>query len=332
MANQNDHILTDRLSKSIEPEQVATSRMPPFSSVIKSPDVEDPVNVWVHRPLAYTFVTLIFRTPITPNHVTVMATLVGLIAAACWFVGSPWLMVFGGILLWSAAILDGADGILARAKNLTSEFGRAFDGGMDMVVATATCFAAYYHLWDSNQQPLQASLLGVATLTAVAQINLYDFYKESYLESTNPDWDGHSESLEQIRDRVQHLRDENAGGFRILITKLYEGVIAAETRLVTVTNPRARRGEQRCMANEETVRIYRRHNYWPMQLWALNSLAPHSYLLAIAGMVNRIDLYLWYRLVVGNGIFLVALIWQRYATNRTRSELNKIGASPVPSV
>ncbi len=321
---------TEQLDQRPETEQVAAPRLPSFSSVVKHPDVEDPINVWVHRPLAYSFVALIFRAPITPNHVTVLATLVGLIAAACWLVGSPWLMVLGGVLLWSASILDGADGILARAKNLTSEFGRAFDGSMDMVVAIATCFAAFYHVWDSNQQPLQATLLVVATLTAVAQIYLYDYYKESYLESTNPNWDGRSESLDQIRDRIQRLREEDAGWFRILVTKLYEGVITAETRLISVTNPRALRGEWRCAVDDETVRIYRRHNYWPTQLWALNSLAPHSYLLAIAGMLNRVDLYLWYRLLIGNGIFLVALIWQRYATNRTRTDLKKTGYTAVP--
>src|SRR4051794_10682989 len=103
------------------------ARLPPFETVIKSREVEDPVNLWVHRPLAYAFVALVYRTAITPNQITALALLVGFAAAGCWFVGTPALMLAGGCLLWASAILDGADGILARAKQMFSDTGRALD-------------------------------------------------------------------------------------------------------------------------------------------------------------------------------------------------------------
>jgi hypothetical protein len=58
-----------------------------------------------------------------------------------------------------------------------------------------------------------------------------------------------------------------------------------------------------------------------MRLWALVSLAPHSYLMAICAMLNRLDIYLFIRVFLMNGIFLVAVIWQRRATRRTIEEL-----------
>ena len=39
--------------------------LPPFASVLKSKEVEDPVNLWLHRPLAYAFVAAVYRTPVT---------------------------------------------------------------------------------------------------------------------------------------------------------------------------------------------------------------------------------------------------------------------------
>src|SRR5262245_59422827 len=116
----------------------ATHELPPFETVLKSRAVEDPVNLWVHRPLAYAFVALVFRTSITPNQITLLALLVGFAASACWFIGTPDMMFWGGALLWSSAILDGADGILARAKQLFSDLGRALDGAADMIVAAAS--------------------------------------------------------------------------------------------------------------------------------------------------------------------------------------------------
>ena len=60
----------------------STHLLPPFSSVLKSREVEDPVNLWLHRPLAYGFVAATFRTPITPNMITVLAVVVGMTAGA----------------------------------------------------------------------------------------------------------------------------------------------------------------------------------------------------------------------------------------------------------
>ena len=79
-------------------------------------------------------------------------------------------------------------------------------------------------------------------------------------------------------------------------------------------------------SDEQTAEIYRKANVWPMRLWALVSLAPHSYLMAICAMFNRLDIYLFIRVFLMNGIFLVALIWQRHATRRTIQELAGAGA------
>jgi hypothetical protein len=66
-----------------------------------------------------------------------------------------------------------------------------------------------------------------------------------------------------------------------------------------------------------------------MRLWALVSLAPHSYLMAICAMLNRLDVYLFIRVFVMNGIFLVAVIWQRHATSKTIEELVGVDAIEV---
>jgi hypothetical protein len=83
--------------------------LPHFSSVLKSNDVEDPVNRYVHRTLAYLFVLSIFRTRITPNMITLSTVVVGLIAGCAFVWGTPIAMFVGGACLWAAAILDGAD-------------------------------------------------------------------------------------------------------------------------------------------------------------------------------------------------------------------------------
>src|SRR5262245_47321459 len=137
-------------------------RLPPFATVLKSREVEDSVNLWVHRPLAYAIVALIYRTPITPNQITLLALSVGFVSAGCIFGGTPAAMGAGGCLLWSSAILDGADGILARAKRMFSDAGRALEGVCDAIVAAVTVAAGYYHLWLQWHSPLQVAFMPFA--------------------------------------------------------------------------------------------------------------------------------------------------------------------------
>jgi phosphatidylglycerophosphate synthase len=309
---------------------MSAPQLPPFASVLKSREVEDPVNLWVHRPLAYGLVALLYRSPITPNQITLLSLLVGLAAGACFIVGTPSLMLWGGALLWTSAILDGADGILARAKRTFSELGRALDGTADMLVAVATVLPAVYHPWVANRDPVLLGMAPIAIGTAVLHIYLYDFYKESFLQMTNPEWNGRPERIAEVEARLARVKADGGSLPELLASRLYVDLVRAQTRLVALTNPWARREGLQFQVSPATVDIYRRNNRAPIQAWALISLAPHSYLMAIAAMFDRIDVYLWARLVLANALFVVLLVWQRRASRRTREQLEALGLPPVP--
>jgi len=306
-------------------------KLPPFASVLKSREVEDPVNLWVHRPLAYALVALIYRTPITPNQITLMALLVGFAAGGCFVVGTPAMMVLGGALLWSSAILDGADGILARAKRMFSDVGRALDGASDALVSLVTVPAAFYHLWQTQHDLWQVAWMPFAFLTAVIHIYLYDYYKESYMQRTNPSWNGTPELPSDVEVRLARLKQEGAGWPAIVATKLYVDLLTNQARAVRWTNPGAVREHLQFPVSDESVRIFRQHNAGPMKLWAAISLAPHSYMMSICAMLDRLDLYLWYRVVLANLIFVIGLVWQRRATRRTAEDLARAGLAPQPA-
>lgn len=305
--------------------------LPPFSSLLKSREVEDPVNLYLHRPLAYGFVWLVHRTPMTPNQVTLLALLVGVVAGAMWIRGTPAAMVAGGILLWASAILDGADGILARAKNMHSEFGRALDGTADVVVAAATVFPGFYHLWVQQREPIHLVLMVPAVGLTVLHIYLYDFYKESYLLMTRLDRRGEALDVQEVERRLAELERERAPLLWRFVVKNLLALSRGQRAVIRLTNPAASRDGCRYVRNEETARIWRENNLGPMRLWAFISLCPHSYLMAICGIADRLDIYLWLRLFLMNAVFFVVLIWQRRASETTLRELSEIGAAPVPA-
>ncbi len=291
--------------------------LPPFAQVLKSRDVEDPVNLWVHRPLAYAFCRLVYRTPVTPNQVTFLAISLGLAAAACWVDGGRSAMVWGGALLWISAIMDGADGILARAKNMQSAFGRALDGTADMLVGLSTVAACLYHLAATGADKTLLALGVGATLTTGLQLNLYDFYKELHLRMTRLDRGGEGDDAERAEQLRQQAARQRAPWYTRISMAFYADYNRFQEKLIRATNARALALMRGVARNEHGAALYRELNRRPMQLWMAVSLAPHSYLFAIFGMADRLDLYLWMRLTVMNLIMLLALTVQRRATART---------------
>jgi phosphatidylglycerophosphate synthase len=309
--------------------RMSIPKLPPFESLLKSREVEDPVNLWLHRPLAYGFVAAVYRTSLTPNQVTLLALFSGIAAAMCFLVGSPGAMLWGGGLLWASAILDGADGILARAKNAFSELGRALDGTADAAVGVVTVAGAAYHLWVKHSDGMLMLALLAAFASAVLHIYLYDYYKDSFMLMTNPQWDGVPLRRADVRERLARYKAAQAGLPVLIASQLYVDLVSAQTAIVARTDPQGAREHLTFKVNEQSAEIYRRNNRGLVKLWALISLAPHSYTMSICAMVDRLDVYLWIRLLLCNALFVLALLLQRRASRKTRQEWAQLGLAPV---
>jgi len=84
---------------------------------------------------------------VTPNQVTIGATLLGIVGAGFLALGTYGSQLLGSIFLVLSVVIDGCDGEVARLKYLESDFGRRLDFFLDNVVNTLgifTCSAGYY--------------------------------------------------------------------------------------------------------------------------------------------------------------------------------------------
>src|SRR5262249_14818673 len=138
---------------------------------------------------------------------------------------------------WASAILDGADGILARAQNSFSPLGRALDGSADMIVGFGTVLPAFYHLWTLGMPLWQLGFAPVAIGSAILHIELYDYYKESYLQLTNPAWNGRPERVADAVARHAQARASGAPWIERAAADAYVALVTAQTRIVARTNP-----------------------------------------------------------------------------------------------
>jgi phosphatidylglycerophosphate synthase len=110
----------------------------------------------------------LLHTPLTPNGVTVLATLVGLLAAAAFALGGYAAGVIGALLFQLSAILDCCDGEVARLKFLESAFGEQLDVALDNVVHIGLYAGMAWAASQSGWGPFAWLLGGLATLGNLA--------------------------------------------------------------------------------------------------------------------------------------------------------------------
>ena len=115
-----------------------------YWKTLKPLAVEEPVDVWIHRPLAYVLAKALYPTPVSPNLVTMISIVFGVLGASCFLADFRHHMLLGGLAIFVSAIFDCADGQLARMRGTSSAFGRMLDGVADLVVSVAAVGGGSY--------------------------------------------------------------------------------------------------------------------------------------------------------------------------------------------
>lgn len=86
------------------------------------------------RHLSYFLTTHLLKTAITPNQITLLSLIFGLLCGACFISGSHFFQIAGAIFFILSYVMDNCDGEIARIKNMSSEFGAKFDDIVDWFV------------------------------------------------------------------------------------------------------------------------------------------------------------------------------------------------------
>lgn len=123
---------------------------------------------WDSR-LARLLVRPLQHSKIHPNHLTTLALLTGLTAASLYASGDPQAANWAAGLFMLSALLDHADGELARLAGKTSSFGHIYDLISDMVVKVALFVGIGLGLSHSMPGSWTA-LLGIAAGISVGVI------------------------------------------------------------------------------------------------------------------------------------------------------------------
>ncbi|MFL6528481.1 MAG: CDP-alcohol phosphatidyltransferase family protein [Chthoniobacterales bacterium] len=129
--------MNDAVAADLPPSERAAAQG--VESTYKGRDVEGALDLIFYRPLGFRLAQLFARASISPNQVTVIATICGVVAGHLYYYEALWLNLVGMLLHVSANLFDNVDGQLARLTRRQSEQGRVIDGIGDNIV-----FASIY--------------------------------------------------------------------------------------------------------------------------------------------------------------------------------------------
>lgn len=295
-----------------------------FRGSLKHPDVEELVDLWVHRPLGYLVARVVYPTALSPDALTLASMVVGLASAAA-FVSGPLGAgshhVLGGLLLILSAVLDCSDGQLARMRNSSSRFGRMLDGAVDAVVQAAVVPAVLvYMVWRRGgvSSPgtvgwLIAAVLAI--LSGVRHTTLYDQFKNVYVRNTDP-LPRDCDDLDEIEAEWARLRASGKVSvgtwFRFGMYRLHLKLVAQTMRWIDPFVP-VRFADMPPYSPERAAR-YRALNATLMRLWSLFGVGTHIFALGVCAILDRVEWYVVLRLGVLNALLCLLVPLQRRAS------------------
>lgn len=281
------------------------SQVNQYKASLKVIEAEEIVDLLFFRPLAFLFVRLIYSTSLTPNQVSIISMVCGIMAGVSFGMASEGFVFLGGVLLALSTVFDCADGQLARLKSGTF-FGRLLDGAIDYI-STISVFLGI-GFWGAAvlDDPVQWwVIVAITGVTYAVQAALVDYYRSEYITNAQGRSDFVVSELRNYREKYEELKQARGQWPKKILLGLY----IRYSRIQSAN----RRGPG--VAPDE----YIRSNRLLVRLWNLNGTATHAFVLVLAALLNKLDWYVWYILIIGN-LWTLAM-WMAQRINERESLL-----------
>ena len=245
----------------------------------------EPVNQYIHIPVAAMIVNAIKNTRITPNQLTYASVLCGLASAIAFCQGTGWSIIIAGVFLETSLILDCADGQLARAKNCATDFGRLLDG--------IGGYVAYLSMIGGMMIGLDGRFHALTTITifTVLRAITFDYYKLSIATMIKDGFDG---SKRDIHAAYQKIRLTSSALLKIYFYYLQFQQLIFNGQWSSLQkysrNHDTSSGEIR-LTEEQQKRYYQKTKSL-MAVWKWNGHEIVLFLIAILSILGIIDISL----------------------------------------
>jgi phosphatidylglycerophosphate synthase len=281
-----------------------------YKSSIKLIEVEELFDLILYRPLAFLFVKCVYKTDLTPNHITSLGIAIGVIGGFHFSLNNPLANIIGAALLLIYIVLDCSDGMVARLKNNGTFFGRILDGIADYTVGIAVYLGiGFGYASTSNDPLLYWGLLAFVGISNILHSISLDFYRTKYRDySLNRDLTLGA-SLAEFEKEFKKLEQCGGNCFSKFVIWVYLKYSAIQLKAY------AKKEKQKQYDRDD----YLKKNRKIVHLWTYIGPSSTLTLIIISSLLNRFDIFMWGLTIVGNSYAFILFIVQNQINKKTKT-------------
>jgi hypothetical protein len=275
-----------------------------YKRSLKLLEVEEVTDLILYRPLATLLVKIVYPTNITPNQLTSIALLMGIIGTVLFFIGTSTAFLIGAICLIIYDFFDCADGQLARLKGTGTLTGRIVDGFADYIVAVLTYLGIGFGFASNSNDPLFWWVLTVlAGISNALHSVAVDYYRNQFMDYALDRESLLDEDLKKFETEYKRLVSENIRSYDRLIIWFYLNYSALQIKFSSDSD------------KEKMVRYdakdYYNKNKLILHLWTYIGPSTDLTVVIVCALFNRWDLFMIWMVGVSNIYALILYFFQR---------------------
>lgn len=266
------------------------------------------LNDWVVR--------ILYSTPITPNQITFLSLVFGLLSVGFYVSDRPDALLWGAIFLYGKVFLDNVDGNLARVRGTSSRFGRFLDSLTDFAITVLVYIGISFYLVQTTGD-VKFWFLGLfGLLVCFMQSTFFVFYLVSYTSRVGS-YDKNRVDESITEDDQAAVKDDDSLKWDLRLQTLFVWVYGWQDRLVEKLDFISRK-LARVPETDEALREWFGDRFFLTAISPL-CLCTNNVMLAIFSLLGQVKLFLILLIFVTNFYWIGLLVWKikKFSLNKT---------------
>ena len=256
-----------------------------YKSSLKLIEVEELFDLFFYRPLAFIFVKIIYSTNLTPNQITTLALIIGMIGGIVISFNTYSYLVIAAILLIIYDVLDCSDGQLARLKKNGTPAGRILDGVADYLVTISVYLGIGFGFANDSNNPLfYWVLLVLAGASNIVHAIALDYYRNRFLDYATNRESLLGDDLKEFEDEYKTLRAHGGNYFQLFILWIYLKYSNLQLK--------ASKNSSETIQKKYDSKDFYKKNKTIMHLWTYIGPTSELTFIIFTALINRLDIYL----------------------------------------
>ncbi len=154
------------------------------------------IDRYVIRKISGFITGILVKTPVSPNQVTIISLILGIVAAIFFSHGAHTYTIIAGVLYFVSTVFDQCDGEVARFKHMESDFGKTFDIIVDSIVNAAIVIGITIAIYKTNSSGTSIAV-GLLAMTGI----VISLLLTTYFSNESKNDTGTKEMLDKLNNK-----------------------------------------------------------------------------------------------------------------------------------